>query len=208
MYLDGQATGRVKQKQRTRDAILASAARLIAAGQVPTIEEVARSAAVSRATVYRYFPTREDLLIAATLEGPVSQLDRLVRSVMVSADPRERVDALVRAVLTSVLPSESTARAMLRAAVDPDVDDSRLSRQRGERRMRWVALALDPVRGDLPDSIWTRLLESISLLLGVEALVVLRDLLGLEPDEAVERASWTGRMLVAGALQHARESAR
>jgi AcrR family transcriptional regulator len=200
--------GRIQQKERTRAALLAAAGRLIAEGQRPTLLEVAQVAGVSRATAYRYFATREALLLEAYVEEPIEPLDHEIRSVLVSADPQERVEALIRASLTILLPVEPAARALLQVAVDPDVDDSRLSRLRGERRLHWVALALEPVRGDLPEPIWTHLLQSVSLVLGIEALIVLRDLLELEPDEAVERACWSGRALVASALEQARSRER
>jgi AcrR family transcriptional regulator len=61
-YVD---TGRSSQKQRTRNALVDAARDLIAAGIDPTIEDAAQHASVSRATAYRYFATKRELLIAA-----------------------------------------------------------------------------------------------------------------------------------------------
>ncbi|MGH7668804.1 MAG: TetR family transcriptional regulator, partial [Gemmatimonadaceae bacterium] len=47
------------QRRRTRLALLAAAARLIAAGAAPSVAEVADAADVSRRTAYRYFPTQD-----------------------------------------------------------------------------------------------------------------------------------------------------
>src|SRR5579872_3336731 len=47
--------GRVRQKRRTRRAILAAASALIGEGKRPSVEEVADAAEVSRRTAYRYF---------------------------------------------------------------------------------------------------------------------------------------------------------
>ena len=67
--------GRVDQKRRTRDALIAAARQLVADGETPTVEGAAQAAAVSRATAYRYFPTQRALLVAAHPEtGAVSML--------------------------------------------------------------------------------------------------------------------------------------
>ena len=63
----GLGTGRIKQKLRTRKALVSAAWDLLRKGQQPTIEEVADKAMISRATAYRYFPNRERLLIEAVL---------------------------------------------------------------------------------------------------------------------------------------------
>ena len=54
---------RANQKARTRAAIIAAAQELQRQGTQPTIEQAAEQARVSRATAYRYFPTKEALLV-------------------------------------------------------------------------------------------------------------------------------------------------
>src|SRR5580698_3059408 len=67
--------GRVNQKLRTRNAIVAAAVELSRTGREVTMPEVARTALVSEATAYRYFPVlaRQGVvraLIAATITRP------------------------------------------------------------------------------------------------------------------------------------------
>src|SRR5690606_29203736 len=62
------ARSRANQRLRTRKDLLRAAARLLAAGRTPTLEEVAAEALVSRATAYRYFPGIEALLLEAALD--------------------------------------------------------------------------------------------------------------------------------------------
>ena len=57
--------GRVHQKRRTRDALIAAARDLVAEGETPTVERAAEAASISRATAYRYFPSQHALLVAA-----------------------------------------------------------------------------------------------------------------------------------------------
>src|SRR3978361_1869008 len=59
-------TGRIRQKARTREALVAAARELVATGgRAPTVAEAAPGADVSRTTAYRYFPTQRSLLLAA-----------------------------------------------------------------------------------------------------------------------------------------------
>jgi len=57
--------GRSAQKARTRDALVAAARDLVAAGDTPTVENAAAAASISRSTAYRYFPNERALLLAA-----------------------------------------------------------------------------------------------------------------------------------------------
>ena len=63
------STERVQQKGRTRRALLAAAVKLVTAGAQPSVADVADAAEVSRRTAYRYFPTQEQMLVEAALEG-------------------------------------------------------------------------------------------------------------------------------------------
>src|SRR5262245_3794319 len=58
--------GRVAQRRRTRNAIVAATRQLIAEGNTPSIDEIAAAADVSRRTIYMYFPTVDQLVLDAT----------------------------------------------------------------------------------------------------------------------------------------------
>ena len=68
--------GRQNQKERTRRAIVAAAAKLIAAGTLPSMSAVADEALVSTATAYRYFPDLPSLLSAALRDAYAGMGDR------------------------------------------------------------------------------------------------------------------------------------
>src|SRR5436853_7190006 len=59
-------TGRVAQRRRTRTAIVEATRALVAAGDRPSIDDIAAAADVSRRTIYMYFPTVDQLLLDAT----------------------------------------------------------------------------------------------------------------------------------------------
>src|SRR5438034_11699722 len=56
--------GRIRQKARTRSALLDAARQLLAEGATPTVERAADRAQVSRTTAYRYFPNHRSLIAA------------------------------------------------------------------------------------------------------------------------------------------------
>ena len=59
------ATPRLRaDARRNRDALLRAAAASFATGADPTLEKIARDAGVGIGTLYRHFPTREDLVEA------------------------------------------------------------------------------------------------------------------------------------------------
>lgn len=66
--------GRIAQKRRTREALIAAARSLIADGQTPTVAAAAASASISRTTAYRYFESQRELLVAAHPETAATSL--------------------------------------------------------------------------------------------------------------------------------------
>jgi AcrR family transcriptional regulator len=197
MAVSYERTGRVRQKARTRDALLTAARRLLAEGTTPTVEDAAAAAAVSRATAYRYFPNQRALLVAAHPEIEARSL--------LGPDPPDdvaaRLDAVVNAILDITLGSESELRTMLRLSLESGVsDDNGLVLRKG-RRIRWVEDALSPLRGQLPEDELRRLIHAIAASVGIDVLVWMTDVAGLARDEAVEIMRWSARALLRSALE-------
>jgi hypothetical protein len=67
---------------------------------------------------------------------------------------------------------------------------------RGERRLWWIEQALEPIAAEIDDDSLRRLTSALALCVGAEAFVVLRDLCGLEPEEADETLRWIASTLV------------
>jgi AcrR family transcriptional regulator len=105
-----QETGlRERKKQRTRELIAATARRLFVERGFDrvTVAEVAREAEVSEATVFNYFPTKEDLLYW--------QLETFEEDLLRAVREREPGDSFLAAFGRFVL-----QRRGLLAAQDPD----------------------------------------------------------------------------------------
>ncbi|MDQ3923771.1 MAG: TetR/AcrR family transcriptional regulator [Actinomycetota bacterium] len=207
-----QQQGRINQKRRTRAAIVAAAVELLEQGKRPTVAEVAEAALVSRATAYRYFPTQEYLLFEAALESTRSDIDRQLDENRLPEDPEARLEMLIDALQERIVDKEAAFRTMLRLSLEQISNEelydseSAPSRLRGGGRVRWIEKALAPVRGHLGEPDFRRLVAALSLCMGIEALVVLRDVCALESSEAQEVLLWAARTLLRTSLAEAHAS--
>jgi len=192
---------------------LGAAVELLEQGQSPTVAEVADAALVSRATAYRYFPTQEYLLFEAALESTRSDIDRELAENTLPEDPETRLEMLIDALQGRVVDKEAAFRTMLRLSLEQSLEEERhggesSSRLRGGGRVRWIEKALAPVQGRLEEPDFRRLVAALSLCMGIEALVVLRDVCALESSEAEEVLRWAARTLLHSSLAEVHASPR
>jgi AcrR family transcriptional regulator len=184
--------GRVRQKQRTREALVTAARELVAEGGTPTVEAAAERAGISRTTAYRYFADQAALLAAAHPETTaVSLLPNPAPS-----DVRERVAHVVARVTEIVRETESPQRTMLRLSLDPARQgrDDLLLRQ--GRVIGWLEDALEPLRATSGTDAVRSLAIAIRSAIGIESFVWLTDVAKLEPDDAVALMRWSGRAML------------
>src|SRR5258707_13195256 len=116
MSIPYEAIGRTGQKQRTREALIGAARKLVAQGTTPTVEEAAAAASVSRTTAYRYFPNQRALLVAAHPETETTSL----LPADASDDPEARLDAVIEAFTRLIAETDPQQRTMLRLSLEPD----------------------------------------------------------------------------------------
>ena len=183
---------------------MAAAKELLEQGTTPTVAQAAEAALVSRTTAYRYFPTQESLLLEVAVDIDVHEVEALVHLPVDAGNAAERTLAILEALNRHVLADEVRFRTLVRLYLDQWLagvaagDDAPVVRE--GRRRRWLAQALDPVAGRLGPGELDRLTAALSLLTGAEAMVVLRDVCQLGPEEALEVTSWAARALLEAAL--------
>jgi AcrR family transcriptional regulator len=194
--------GRARQRRRTRRAILRAATELMAAGGTPTVAEIAEAAEVSKRTVYLYFPTREQLVLDAAVGmlGTQSVDEALARP----GGAEERAAVLARALTELPLEIERAGRSLIALTV-ADAPEVPSPPRRGYRRVGWIEQALEPVRGRLTEPAFERLVTAVAMVTGFEAVIVQRDLRGLDPAAGADVSEWAARALVRAALQEAEE---
>lgn len=196
MSIPYELNGRVAQKRRTRDAVIAAARDLVASGVMPTVERAAEAASISRTTAYRYFPSQRALLVAAHPEtGATSLLPDDAPEDVVT-----RVDLVVEAFTRSNLENEVQQRTMLRLSLEADpVERAQLPLRQG-RGIKWIEEALAPLHATMPEAERHRLALAIRSAIGIEALAWLTDVAGLSRDDATDLMRWSGRALLRSAI--------
>ena len=195
---------RSAQKRRTRRAILDAAVALMRQGEAPSATTVAEAAEVARRTVYQYFPTQEQLLTEAALETVRGRIEDAL-DLAEAGDAEARLDAVAVATLRSSIDNEVPLRTMTRLTIEQRLDQQRRGQPaddplRGRRRIDWIEAALAPVRAQLGEARYQRLVSALAMCIGFEALLVLRDIRGLDPAQAEQVSSWAARALLRASL--------
>ncbi|RVD54499.1 TetR/AcrR family transcriptional regulator [Mesorhizobium sp. M00.F.Ca.ET.151.01.1.1] len=188
-------------RARTKRLMLETATRLMQAGVTPSVSEVAEAAQVSRATAYRYFPSQSALVQAVVDEG----LGPILTWKSTAADAERRVAELFDTAMPRIEAFEATFKAALKLSLDQWA-----RRQAGTlggepaftrgHRVELLKEALAPLKGRLPPRDFKRLAQALSLIFGVEVLIVLKDIWGLDSRRTMSVAQWAARALVRAAI--------
>ncbi len=188
-------------RARTRRLMLETATRLIQSGATPSVSEVAEAAEVSRATAYRYFPSQAALVQAVVDEG----LGPILTWKSGSKDPRKRVSELFATSMPRIEEFEATFKAALKLSLDQwarrqaGTLGSEPAFTRGHR-VDLIRDAIAPLAGNLPPRDFDRLAQALSLIFGVEVLIVLKDIWGLDSAGTMSVAQWAADALVRAAV--------
>jgi AcrR family transcriptional regulator len=192
-------TGRANQKKRTRIAIVDACHEIIRSGGPVTMPEVAKSALVSEATAYRYYPDLVSLLNDALAGMWPSPADALA-PVAGSSDPVERVAFACEFLLRGVLAYQGAVRAVISATITR----SELAAARPGIRFGLIDQALAPLNDTLaatdPHGL-AQLKQDLAGVVSAEALFSLTDLAGLTPDDAIASLVRTATTVTAAALR-------
>lgn len=199
---------RANQKARTRSAIVAAAGELMRRGARPTVAEAAEAARVSKATAYRYFPTQEALLVdVAELAPATAPVEEVVAS-LPDSDTEDRLLRLHEAFCRVAVTEEASMRNALRVSLDTWLMSRRAGGDpppvREGRRMRWLDVTLAPARREFSARELRRLRCALSLTMGIEPFVVMKDVCRLEDDDEIaDVLRWAATTLLRAARQEA-----
>jgi AcrR family transcriptional regulator len=191
-------------RSRTYRLLLEQAMEVAKSGHVPSVAQVASQAGVSRATAYRYFPTRSKLVAAMVHHslGPV----RSWRGK--SDDGRTRVNDLFDQTFPRFKEYEPQLRAALMIAVEHQLRErAGLLEEEPYRRGYRVGIlqhAVDPLKAKLGPKVTERLIMSLALVYGIEPYVVWKDIFGANDRKVEAVARWMAQALVDAALRDAR----
>jgi AcrR family transcriptional regulator len=193
--------GRTNQKHRTRAALIAAACDIVRRGEVPTVEQAARDALISRSTAYRYFPSQEALVAEAMLEEEIGpDIDAVFEAARATGSVQKRLDAVVRADHALVTGHEAAFRTLLRASLAAPGDEEAAFPERPRNRLRYLTEALQPVRDQIGEERTRRLVVTIAMCTGIESTVVLEDICELANADAEAVKRWAAATLLLAIL--------
>jgi AcrR family transcriptional regulator len=190
-------------RARTYRILMAEAMTLVRRGRIPSVPEVAVRARVSRATAYRYFPSRSALVSAVVGEAlaPVRRFEPK------PTDGLQRV----RELFDRTFPLFKEFEPHMRAALQLSLEHESLDRmglleeepyRRGHRRYM-LHRAAAPLRATLGERTYERLIKALSLVYGIESYVVLRDIWGSSYRDVETVARWMVDALIESAIRGA-----
>lgn len=194
-------------RARTRRLMLDTAVSLMQAGRTPSVSDVAEAAGVSRATAYRYFPSQAALVHAVVDAG----LGPILQWQSDATDAQTRMRDLLSLSMPRIAEFQATFRAALKLALEQWA--SRRAGTLGDEppfkrghRVDMLQKAIAPLRDQLGDARFERLAQALSLSYGLELLLVLQDIWGLDFDKAQDVAQWTAHALIRTAIEEAAEA--
>ncbi|MEO6340279.1 MAG: hypothetical protein ABIO39_09595 [Caulobacteraceae bacterium] len=195
---------RANQKERTRAAIVEAAARLVKSGQTPSVADAAKAAKVSRATAYRYFPIPDALLMeVAGITPAYAPVEAFVQAID-GGDAMQRLVQFAERVNATTFADEAQMRLALKVYQDIWFAGLSAGAQppplREGRRMRWLEKVLEPERKGMAKQQWRRLQAALALTMGVEAMVVMKDVCRLDDEEAGEILRWAAQAILKAGL--------
>jgi len=163
---------------------------------------------VSRATAYRYFPSQAVLVHAVVDEalGPILDWKHS------EPDARARVQDLIASSMPRIEEFEATFKAALKLSLEQWAQrqvgmlGAEPQFTRGHR-VDLLLNATEPLSGKLTRPQHLRLAQALSLIFGVEVIIVLKDIWGLATNEAQSVAQWAALALVNAAEADAEAAA-
>ena len=187
--------GRTNQKTKTRDRILNAAKILMSKNRNTSLEEIARKAKVSRATIYRYFPNLDLLFTEASLDihyqSPAALFEKVKDMTL-----ENRIYYIQNYYNQSAQDHELIFRRYLSAVLNESIVSKK--KIRGGRRVEAMNRILDTYKEEISRKDLIKLKNIASILMGIDSLIVAKDVCGLTNKEANDTLKWGIEMILKG----------
>jgi AcrR family transcriptional regulator len=148
--------GRRARNQAVRRKRVIDAALELAAGggyEAVQMRDVAEKADVALGTLYRYFPSKDQLLVAALGEWATTLERRLKQKPPLGDTPSDRVIDVLRRATRALERSPSVTAAMVTALSSPDPDAAETKNEVYETLRSIISGAIDGAPVEHPDEI-------------------------------------------------------
>jgi AcrR family transcriptional regulator len=185
--------GRTGQKQKTREKILLAAKELQERDDEFTLEKVAEHAGVSRATIYRYYSDKDVLSAEAVLDMRTLTPAQILEDYQ-DADLESTLLGIQEYYNKLTIDNERAFRKYLSVLLNPDNQVS----LRGARRVRTLTEAIEQKKAPISAADRNRLVYLATLMMGVEAFIVTRDVCRLDEKASEDVLQWGLKTLLKG----------
>ncbi|TYA71616.1 TetR/AcrR family transcriptional regulator [Seonamhaeicola marinus] len=188
-------TGRTLQKQKTRNNILTSAKKLLQKGKDFTLEDIAEDANISRATIYRYYSSVDVLSLEAGLDWQTKSPEEVLEPLN-GLNTQQTILGIQDYFNNLAYNNEKAFRKYLSHAITTNSEEGK----RGARRVKTLSLALQNNNLNLSEEDSQKLIVAATTLMGVEALIVTKDVCGLNNETSKSVLNWALEQMLKGIL--------
>ena len=183
-------TGRTKQKLGTRNLILKTAQKFLNEGSDFNLEDIAKEAGISRATVYRYFSNIDILAAEAGLDIKTKHPTEIYEDVL-GKDLEKQILDIQQYYNTLAIDHEKLFRKYISTVLDANT-----STPKGARRKKTLELVLEDSTFSKEEK--QKLSNLFTILMGIEPLIVCKDVCGLTNKETIDIMAWGTNLLFKG----------
>ncbi|WP_299529089.1 TetR/AcrR family transcriptional regulator [Ulvibacterium sp.] len=184
-------TGRTNQKIETRGKILISAQYFLNKGLEFNLEDIAKRTGVSRATIYRYFSNVDVLATEAALDistkSPTAVFENLHGKTI--GDKVLEIQDYYNTLATN-------HEKLFRKYISTVLNSGTATPKRGARRKKTLQLVFE--RANYTPKEKKDLSNLLTILMGIEPLIVTKDVCGLNNEESFELLKWGMELLLEG----------
>lgn len=162
-------------------------------GEDLTMESIAKEARISRATIYRYYSNIDSLSTELILHLNIPNKENMVKELK-----EEKLSTALLSIqntyLDFILDNEAAARKFLGAVLSSS--DSKLVR--GKNRLQALQFYFDANKSQWNKEETEKFIHIAVLLMGIESIIVSKDVCGLDDRKAKETLQWGLEMILKG----------
>lgn len=184
-------TGRTNQKIETRSNILMNAQYFLNNGLEFNLEDIAKRSGISRATIYRYFSNVDILAAEAGLDVNTKKSETICENLK-GKTLEDKIVEIQDYYNTLALDHEKLFRKYISAVLD----SSTPTPKRGARRKKTLQLVLESTNYTPKEK--EDLSNLLTILMGIEPLIVTKDVCGLNNSESTKLLKWGLELLLKG----------
>ncbi|WP_406682791.1 TetR/AcrR family transcriptional regulator [Seonamhaeicola sp. MEBiC1930] len=185
------STGRTNQKLETRSKILDGAQYFLRKGLEFNLEDIAKRTGISRATVYRYFSNVDVLAAEAGLDISTKSPETICQE-LDSANLEGKVLEIQNYFNTLAIDYENLFRKYISTVLDTNTSTPK----RGARRKKALKIVLEET--NFSNNERENLSNLFTILMGIEPLIVAKDVCGLNNKQSIELMKWGMELLFKG----------